>query len=69
MNQSYVDNGTQIIYTWSIVNGQTIAPSSSPYTAEAQFNLIGTYQPTSDDTYIVTGTTITNQTSTLSGHF
>jgi hypothetical protein len=69
VTQSYVDNGTQIIYTWRIVNGQTIAPSSAPYTVEAQFHLKGTYQPTSGDIYIVTVTTNINQTSTLSGHF
>jgi hypothetical protein len=69
MTQSHVDSGTQIIYTWRIVNGQTIVPSSNGYMVEAGFNLIGTYQPTSGDTYIVTVTTNINQTSTLSGHF
>jgi hypothetical protein len=69
MIQHHVDNGIQIIYTWRIVHGHTIVPSSNPYTVEAQFGLKGTYQLTSNDTYMVTFTTIINQTSTVSGHF
>jgi hypothetical protein len=69
VNQNYVDTGTQIIYTWTIVNGQTITASGSPYLLQAQFNLFGVNQTTSADTYIVTATTITNITSTQSGTF
>jgi len=67
MSESHVDNGAQVIYTWTSVNGQTIGPSTC--TAVAQFNLIGTSQPTSGDTYIITIMTIDGQTNTLSGHF
>jgi hypothetical protein len=69
LNQSYTINGTQIIYTWTIVNGQTITCSGGPYTAVAEFSLTGTAQITSADTYIVTTTTTAGVTTTLSGHF
>ena len=69
VSESYVDNGSQIIYTWAIVSGQTISSSGSPYTNEAQFNVNGTSQPPSGDTYVVTATTIGGQTSTTSGNF
>lgn len=69
MSESHVDNGAQVIYTWKIVNGQTIVSSSRSYTAVAQFDLIGTSQPTSSDTYTITIMTINGETRTLSGHF
>ncbi len=68
-NQTYIDTGSQIIYTWSIVSGQTIQASGSPYRAQAQFKLIGVNQTTTADTYNVTATTINGLTSTVSGHF
>jgi len=68
-NQAYLDNGTQIIYTWTIVSGQTIQSSGSPYTAQAQFQLYGVNQPTSTDLYQVTATTVGGVTSTFSGYF
>ncbi len=69
INESHTTTGTQIIYTWIIVNGQTINCSGGPYTVQAQFDLIGTAQITSADTYIVTMTTSAGVTTTLSGHF
>jgi hypothetical protein len=69
MSESHVDNGVQVIYTWKIVNGQTIGSSSNSYTAVAQFDLIGTAQATSSDTYTVTIMTINGEERTLSGHF
>jgi hypothetical protein len=69
VSQSYVSNSTQIIYTWTIVNGQTIACSAGPYSFVAEFGLSGTPQITSGDTYIVTTTTSAGVTNILSGHF
>lgn len=69
MSESHVDNGAQVIYTWKIVNGQTIGSSSRSYTVVAQFDLIGTSQPTSGDTYTVTIMAVNGETRTLSGHF
>lgn len=68
-NESHVDNGTQIIYQWIVTNLQIIPLVACPYTMEAQFNLVGTVQPTSTDTYSFTSTTIAGLTSTFSGHF
>lgn len=69
MSQSYVDNGAQIIFRWTIVSGQSIQASGSPYRAQAQFTLYGINQTTSADTYQVTATTTGGITSTFSGHF
>lgn len=69
MIQNYVDTGTQIIYTWTIVSGQTITCGVGSYQVSAQFNLLGTQQTMSADTYVVTATTSGGVTSTRSGHF
>ncbi len=69
MNQGYADNGTQIIYTWTVISGQTIQASGSPYRAQAQFSLVGVSQTTSADIYTVRATTVGGVTSLLSGHF
>lgn len=69
MNSTYVDTGSQIIYTWTINSGQTIQSSGSPYHVEAQFYLFGINQTTSADTYQVTATTVTGSTNTVSGNF
>ena len=69
MIESHMDNGAQVTYTWQSINGQTIGSVGGPYTATAQFNLIGTAQSTSADTYIITITASNGQSSTLSGHF
>ncbi len=69
MNQAYSNTGTQIIYTWTIVSGQTIQSSGSPYQAQAQFSLFGVSQITSVDTYQVTAATVGGVTSSFSGHF
>jgi hypothetical protein len=69
LNSTYVDTGSQIIYTWTINSGQTIQSSGSPYQVEAQFHLFGINQTTSADTYQVTATTVTGLTNTVSGNF
>jgi hypothetical protein len=66
VNQTYVDTGSEIIYTWTIVSGQTIQASGSLYTAEAQFKLYGINQTISDDTYNVTATTVNGFINTIS---
>ena len=53
LSPSHIDNGTDIIYTWTIVNGQTVSCPSS-YEVGAHYNLRGTLQPNGLDTYVVT---------------
>lgn len=69
MSESHTDNGEQVIYTWTSINGQNIGSSNNSYTVVAQFDLIGTAQPTSDDTYRIRYTTIDGRTNLLVGHF
>lgn len=69
VSQSQVDNGTNIVYTWTMVSGQTIDCSYGPYDIEAQFDLPGTPQIISPDTYILTTTTISGVINTFSGNF
>ncbi len=68
LSQSYVNNATQIIYTWVIISGQTVPPSNS-YSVMGQFSLTGTAQPASNDTYMITTGLSSGQTNTLSGNF
>lgn len=69
ISQSYITNGTYIIYTWAIVNGQTVTCSGGPYTFTAQFNSNGTAQVTSGDFYTVSTRTNTGIVNTFSGNF
>lgn len=69
ITSSYVDTGTEIIYTWTIVSGQTVNCVSGSYSVAAQFNLVGTAQITSADTYVVTTTTTGGITTTFTGNF
>jgi hypothetical protein len=66
---SYSAGGSQIVYTWTITPGQTIACVSATYSVAAQYDLYGTAQINSNDTYIVTTTTNTRVTTTFTGHF
>jgi hypothetical protein len=66
---SYNTTASQIIYTWTIVSGQTVACVSATYSVAAQFGLSGTAQITSADTYIVTTTTSAGVTTVFTGHF
>ncbi|CAF1555460.1 unnamed protein product [Rotaria magnacalcarata] len=66
---SDVSSGTQIIYTYHIINGQTIPTSQCPFTLAADLNLSGTAHPTSGDIYSVSYATSTGQINTLSGNF
>ena len=66
---SYVDTGTEIIYTWTIITGQIVNCVSGSYAVTAQYNLVGTAQITSADTYVVTTTTTGGVTTTFTGHF
>jgi len=66
---SYSTTASQIIYTWTIVSGQTVACVSTTYDVKAQFTLIGTAQVTSADTYIITTTTSGGVTTVFTGHF
>ncbi|CAF1555205.1 unnamed protein product [Adineta ricciae] len=69
MTESHDDNGAQVTYTWRSTGGLSIGSVGGSYTATAQFDLIGTAQPTTGDTYNVTITTDNGQTSTQLGHF
>ncbi len=66
---TYTTNSTYIIYTWTIVSGQSITCSGGPYTYTIAFNSYGTAQVTSGDTYLVTAANSGGVTNTLSGHF
>jgi hypothetical protein len=66
---TYTTNSTYIIYTWTIVSGQSITCSSGPYTYTIAFNSNGTAQVPSGDSYLVTATNNGGVTNTLSGHF
>ncbi|CAF1389422.1 unnamed protein product [Adineta ricciae] len=69
VTQSYVDTGTEIIYTWKIVSGQTISCANPTYNVAAQYNLSGTPQPNNVDSYTITLTTSTGVTTVQSGYF
>lgn len=71
LNDTYIDTGSQIIYTWTINSGQTIQSTGagSSYKVEAQFYLYGINQTTSADTFQVSATTINGSTNTISGTF
>lgn len=68
MNQMYIDTGTDIIYTWTIVTGQSINCPNS-YTATGQMNLYGTSQPNGIDSYVVTTVNNLGFVTTFSGLF
>ena len=69
MTASYTTNSTYIIYTWTIVSGQTITCSAGPYIYTVQINSNGTAQVTTGDTYTITAVNSGGVTNTLSGHF
>ncbi|CAF3328394.1 unnamed protein product [Rotaria socialis] len=69
ITQSCIDNGAQMIYTWGMINGQTVPTSQCPFKMAADFNLLGTAQPTSGDNYLVNIEMITGQVYAFSGSF
>ncbi|CAF1134574.1 unnamed protein product [Adineta steineri] len=69
INQYYIDNGTDIIYTWTIINGQTINCTISTYQIEAQYQLVGTSQPNNVDSYTIILETSSGGTTVNSGYF
>ncbi|CAM2696727.1 unnamed protein product [Rotaria socialis] len=69
MTYSRVSSGAQIIYTYGIINGQTIPTSQCPFTLAADLSLSGTAHSTSGDIYSVSYATSTGQINTLSGSF
>ncbi|CAF2044995.1 unnamed protein product [Rotaria magnacalcarata] len=69
ITQSYIDNGAQIIYTWSMINGQTVPISQCPFKMAADFNLLGTAQLTSGDNYLVNIEMMTGQVYAFSRSF
>lgn len=68
LSQMYIDTGTEIIYTWSIISGQTIFCPGS-YSATGQMNLFGTAQPNGVDSYVVTTANSLGVVTTFSGFF
>ena len=68
LSQSHSDNGAQIIYTWTINTSQTVFCPSS-YVIGARFNLFGTAQPNSVDTYTVTTRDTSGIITAISGTF
>ncbi|CAF1195559.1 unnamed protein product [Adineta steineri] len=69
INQDHIDNGTDIIYTWTIISGQTINCVSSTFQIEAQYNLVGTSQPNHVDSYTTIIETSNGVTTVNSGYF
>ncbi|CAF1225795.1 unnamed protein product [Adineta steineri] len=69
INQYYIDNGTDIIYTWTIISGQTINCTISTYQIEAQYQLVGTSQPNNVDSYTIILETSSGGTTVNSGYF
>lgn len=68
MSQSHVDNGSQIIYHWTIVSGQTVYCPGS-YEVGGYFRLLGTNQPNGTDSYSVTTVSSVGTVITSSGTF
>ncbi|CAF1195750.1 unnamed protein product [Adineta steineri] len=69
INQYYIDNGTDIIFTWTIVSGQTINCVSSTFHIEAHYNLFGISQPNNVDSYTTIIETSNGTTTVNSGYF
>ncbi|CAF4175956.1 unnamed protein product [Adineta steineri] len=67
--ESYIDNGTDIIYTWTIISGQTINCVSSTFQIEAQYHLSGASQPNNVDSYTTIIETSNGVTTVNSGYF
>ena len=68
-NQTYIETSTQIIYTWTLLNGQLIAGIGFPYFVEGQYTLPNVNQTTSLDTYSATLTSVCGYTITHNGTF
>ncbi|CAF0723562.1 unnamed protein product [Adineta steineri] len=68
-NQSYIDNGTDIICTRTIISGQTINCKYTGFLIEAQHNLVGTSQPNNVDSYTIILETSSGGTTVNSGYF
>jgi glucosylceramidase len=64
---THADNGSTIVYTYTLNAGQTIPPSSN-LLASAQFGGNGTAHSTTGDTWSIT-TTSGGVANTVSGHF
>jgi hypothetical protein len=68
-DQSYIQTNSQIIYTWTLLNGQIITDIGFPYYVEGQFTLTNTNQTTSLDTYSATFTSVCGLVISQSGTF
>ncbi|CAF1011760.1 unnamed protein product, partial [Didymodactylos carnosus] len=68
IQQTYIDNGTTITYIWTLLTGMVFPINQSPLTVEAQFDLYGTSQNTTGDTFsiIAQGNSVTTMST---GHF
>ncbi|CAF0994695.1 unnamed protein product [Didymodactylos carnosus] len=68
IQQTNSDNGTTITYTWTLLPGMIFPINQSPLTVEAQFDLYGTSQNTTGDTFsiIAQGNGVTTMST---GHF
>ncbi|CAF1000142.1 unnamed protein product [Adineta steineri] len=69
MDQYCIDNGTDIIYTWTIISGQIINCVLGTYQIEAQYHLTGTSQPNNVDSYTIILETTSGVTTVNSGYF
>ncbi len=67
LTMGHTDTGQAVVYTYTLVAGQTIPPGSG-YIAGSQYSGTGTAHPTGGDTYAVTATA-GGVTTTTTGHF
>jgi xyloglucan-specific exo-beta-1,4-glucanase len=63
---THVDNGSTVVYTFTLNSGQSLSPGS--YMTAAQFSGTGTAHSTTGDLWSIT-TTTSGGTNTISGHF
>ncbi|CAF1216087.1 unnamed protein product [Didymodactylos carnosus] len=64
---SIVDNGSQLIYTYTLNTGSTLASGS--YGFGGNYSLTGTVQDTTADTWTISYTDNSNTITTEAGHF
>lgn len=68
-NQTYIQTGSQIIYTWTLLSGATIQGIGFPYFVEGQYNLYNINQTTNLDTFSAIFTSVCGHTILQNGTF
>lgn len=68
MAQSHVDTGVVVTYNWKVNSGQTVYCPNS-YIVRSWYNLYGTAQPSSIDSYSITAVDTNGLVTIASGIF